>query len=408
MERFPLAPRRAPPPHPSPALPRSRRARAAPPAQFIDSGAPLQVLDLATEYKDEFIRTLRTVLPDELSRVHFSSPAGTDALDAAVKMCKMATGRRSVISFHGGYHGMGQSMLSLMGNLSKKSSVPGLMPDVYFLPYPNNYRNPFGIPGDEGDRAVMHYIQTVLDDDESGIPAPACMVIEAIQGEGGANPISDWALQELRRITKERNIPLIVDEVQAGFCRSGDFFAFEKSGIVPDVVCMSKAIGGSMPMAALAFTDELDVWKPSAHTGTFRGNQMAFACGTASINYMKEVKLWEQVRAKGENAIAKLNQLKDEVNIIGNVRGRGLMIGIELVDPSKPADHHGLPAASGQFANEVQKRCFEKGMLMETGGRADAVARVLCPLIITDEELDTCLNIFADSVRETQTKFGLN
>lgn len=142
-----------------PCLSRTALSHSLPRAQLLDSGAPLQVLDLATPEKDNFMTSLRSVLPDELARVHFCSPAGTDALDAAVKLCKIATGRRSVLSFHGGYHGMGQSMMALMGNLGTKGHLPGLMPDVYFLPYPNSYRNPFGISGPEGERAVLHYVE---------------------------------------------------------------------------------------------------------------------------------------------------------------------------------------------------------------------------------------------------------
>lgn len=330
---------------------------------------------------------------------------------------------------------MGQSTMAMMGNLGCKTPVSGLMPEVYFLPYPYEYRNPFGMNGEEGDRAVMKYIevsvharsfpltpppqcptnifsipcmlcctQTVLNDDESGITKPACVVVEAIQGEGGVHAMSDWCLQELRRITKKFDVPLVIDEVQAGFCRSGNIFAYEKSGIVPDVVCMSKAVGGSMPMAVIGFTEELDKWAPASHTGTFRGNQLSFATGTASLKYMKENRLWEKVAKQGEHLHARVSKLQQEVNTIGNIRGRGLMWGVEMVNDKKGVDHSGIPLPDGDLAAEIQLQCYRRGMLMEKGGRAGAVMRFLCPLIISDEELDRALDIFEECVKVAEEK----
>lgn len=193
----------------------------------------------------------------------------------------------------------------------------------------------FGMDPQEGEKAVMRYIETALTDDESGIPKPACVVMEAIQGEGGCGAMSPYALKEIRRITEERDIPLVLDEVQAGFCRSGDFFAYEHGGIVPDVVCLSKAVGGSLPMAVIAFQEHLNKWAPAAHTGTFRGNGLAFATGSASLEYMKEHKLWEHATKRGEQLQKFFTELQKETKSIGDVRGRGLIQGIELVDHSK-------------------------------------------------------------------------
>jgi diaminobutyrate-2-oxoglutarate transaminase len=372
--------------------------------RFLESGAPFQVLDMATPEKHAYMESLFSVLPSELSKLHFCSPAGTDVLDAAVKLCKLATGRKSVMVFHGSYHGHGTGTLAMMGNLSTKSSVPGLMPDVHFLPYPYSFRNPFGIEGEEGEKAVLKYIESVFSDAESGIPKPACVVLEAIQGEGGCGSFSPWALQQLRRITQSHNVPLILDEVQAGFCRSGDFWAFENrgSGIVPDVVCMSKAAGGSMPMAVMAYREDLDVWPAGSHTGTFRGNQIAFACGKAQTDFLRDNRMWEVAATKGARLRQHLEAIKAECPTIVDIRGRGLMLGVEFAKRDE-VDHLGLPAPDGVLASEIQRQAFRRGLIQERGGRDGAVMRFLCPLIMSDDEIDAIASLFRDAVQAAQT-----
>lgn len=340
-------------------------------------------------------------------RLHFCSPAGTDVLDAAVKLCKYATGRRTVMAFHGGYHGHGAGPLAMMGNLGAKEAMTGLMSDVHFLPYPYQYRNPFGIDGPEGETAVLKYIESVFGDAESGITKPACVVVEAIQGEGGVGALSPHALREIRRITAEAGVPLVVDEVQAGFCRSGDFWAFQNngSGIVPDVVCMSKAAGGSMPMAVMAYKPELDKWSAGAHTGTFRGNQIAFACGKAQTDYLRDNKMHERAAEKGARLMGHLESIKAESSSIVDVRGRGLMLGVEFGHKGS-LDHLGLPKHDGEVAGEVQKLALRNGMIQERGGRHGSVMRFLCPLIVEDQEIDAMADIFRKSVLQAEKSLG--
>ena len=229
--------------------------------ELIQSDAPLHTLDLTTPVKDEFVETILRHLPSELgnnAKIQFCSPSGTDATDAAIKLCKTATGRTSVISFAGGYHGMGQGPLACMGNLHAKSTVNGLMPDVHSFPYPYAYRDPFGLGGEAGVKAACNFFERTLKDPESGITKPACVILEPIQGEGGVIPAPVEFLQTVRRVTKELDIPLIVDEIQCGMGRSGKLFAFEYADIVPDVLLLSKAIGGSQPMAVVVYKKELD------------------------------------------------------------------------------------------------------------------------------------------------------
>jgi diaminobutyrate-2-oxoglutarate transaminase len=246
--------------------------------RHLSEELPLHTLDLATPTKDQFVEELFASLPPEFAsraKIQFCGPTGADAVEAALKLVKTATGRRSILAFQGGYHGQTHGTLALMGNLGPKAPLAGLMPDVHFLPYPYTYRCPFGCAVCDG-RHLSAYVENLLDDPESGIAPPAGLILEVVQGEGGSIPAPDDWLRDVRRITRERDIPLIVDEIQTGWGRTGKLYAFEHAGIVPDVVVLSKAIGGSLPLAVVVYHEDLDTWKPGAHTGTFRGNQLGW------------------------------------------------------------------------------------------------------------------------------------
>ena len=375
---------------------------------LIQSNAPLHTLDLTTPVKDEFVETILRHLPSELgnnAKIQFCSPSGTDATDAAIKLCKTATGRTSVISFAGGYHGMGQGPLACMGNLHAKSTVNGLMPDVHSFPYPYAYRDPFGLGGDAGLKAACNFFERTLKDPESGITKPACVILEPIQGEGGVIPAPVEFLQTVRRVTKELDIPLIVDEIQCGMGRSGKLFAFEYADIVPDVLLLSKAIGGSQPMAVVVYKKELDKWTAGAHAGTFRGNQLAMKAGTITLNRVSQPDFLADVVRKGDLIRSNLRDLQKRVSIIGDVRGKGLMVGTEFVDPKGQKDCIGSLPASGEIAGAVQKLCFENGLIVEKGGRNGAVMRCLCALNITDEDLSKAWKIFEKCVLEINEKY---
>ena len=376
--------------------------------ELITSDAPLHTLDLTTPVKDEFVETILRHLPSELgnnAKIQFCSPSGTDATDAAIKLCKTATGRSAVISFAGGYHGMGQGPLACMGNLHAKSTVNGLMPDVHSFPYPYDYRDPFGLGGEAGVKAACNFFERTLKDPESGITKPACVILEPIQGEGGVIPAPVEFLQTVRRVTKELDIPLIVDEIQCGMGRSGKLFAFEYADIVPDVLLLSKAIGGSQPMAVVVYKKELDKWTAGAHAGTFRGNQLGMKAGTIVLNRVSQPDFLADVIRKGDEIRAHLRELQKRVSIIGDVRGTGLMVGTEFVDPKGQKDCIGSLPASGEIAGAVQKMCFENGLIVEKGGRNGAVMRCLCALNITDEDLGKAWKIFEKCVIEIDRKY---
>ena len=375
---------------------------------LIQSNAPLHTLDLTTPVKDEFVETILRHLPSELgnnAKIQFCSPSGTDATDAAIKLCKTATGRTSVISFAGGYHGMGQGPLACMGNLHAKSTVNGLMPDVHSFPYPYAYRDPFGLGGEAGVKAACNFFERTLKDPESGITKPACVILEPIQGEGGVIPAPVEFLQTVRRVTKELDIPLIVDEIQCGMGRSGKLFAFEYADIVPDVLLLSKAIVGSQPMAVVVYKKELDKWTAGSHAGTFRGNQLAMKAGTIVLNRVSQPDFLADVVRKGDLIRSNLRDLQKRVSIIGDVRGKGLMVGTEFVDPKGQKDCIGSLPASGEIAGAVQKLCFENGLIIEKGGRNGSVMRCLCALNISDEDLSKAWKIFEKCVIEIDKKY---
>ena len=299
---------------------------------------------------------------------------------------------------------MGHGALSLTGNLNAKMKVQNLMPGVQFMPYPNSYRCPFGLGGEAGTDAACAYFERMLKDPESGVTPPAAVIIEPIQGEGGVIPAPRKFMQTIRRVTKELGIPMIVDEIQCGIGRSGQMFAFEESGIIPDVILMSKAIGGSQPMSIVVYNKDLDKWTAGAHAGTFRGNQLAMAAGTVVLRRVSDPDFLASVREKGVYITEALNQLKKEVSIIGDIRGRGLMIGIEVIDPEGKKDILGHPEASGSIAAEVQKRCFEHKLVMEKGGRNGSVMRCLCALNVSKEDINTMLGIFSSVVKEIDSE----
>ena len=370
---------------------------------LIQSGAPLHTLDLATPVKDRFVETLLSIIPEELAskaKIQFCSPSGTDATEAAIKLCKTATGRGSVIAFSGGYHGMGHGSMALTGNCNAKNHVQNIMPGVQFMPYPYSYRCPMGIGGEAGTKACIAYLERLLKDPESGVTKPAAIILEPIQGEGGVVPAPVEFLQAVRRITRELGIPMICDEIQCGMGRSGKVFAFEYADIVPDVILISKAIGGGQPLSVVVYDKALDLWGPGAHAGTFRGNQVAMAAGTVIMKRISDPEFLKEVVRKGEKMRSRFLKLKEEVSIIGDVRGKGLMLGVEFIDPNGPKDIMGNPEPGGEVALKVQRLCFDNKLIMEKGGRNGSVMRCLCPLTITDEQIDEAMDIFEKVVKE--------
>jgi diaminobutyrate-2-oxoglutarate transaminase len=367
----------------------------------LDSGAPLHVLDLATPVKDAFTTTLFETLPPQLAehgRVQFCGPAGTDAVEAAIKLARVATGRGGLLAFSGAYHGMTAAALAATGDTAVRATVGEADARVTRLPYPYDYRCPFGIGGERGAELSARWTAHLLDDPKGGVQPPAAMLLEPVQGEGGVIPAPDTWLRRMRDITAAHGIPLVVDEVQTGVGRTGTFWAVERSGIVPDIMVLSKAIGGSLPLAVIVYREELDAWQPGAHTGTFRGNQLAMAAGTATLRFVRRHALHERAEIVGSRMLSRLRGLAAHHTCIGDVRGRGLMIGVELVDTEAEPDDYGALPAAPLLAARVQQEALRRGLIIELGGRHNAVIRLLPPLTITDEQAEAVLDRLAASV----------
>ncbi|MFI1166376.1 diaminobutyrate--2-oxoglutarate transaminase family protein [Streptomyces sp. NPDC020801] len=432
--------------------------------KVLDSGAPLHALDLATPVKDAFVTELFRTLPPGLAghaRVQFCGPAGTDAVEAALKLVRAATGRSGIVAFAGAYHGMTAGALAASGHAADVR--------VARLPYPQDYRCPFGVGGTHGAELAARWTESVLDDPKSGVPLPAAVILEPVQGEGGVIPAPDDWMRRMRHITADRSVPLIADEIQTGVGRTGAFWAVEHSGVTPDVMVLSKAIGGSLPLAVVVYREDLDVWEPGAHAGTFRGNQLAMAAGTATLAHVRENRLAERAATLGSRMLSQLRALAGAYPCVGEVRGRGLMIGLELVDPhgepgprggsgphvgSAPhvgsgsqgrsgphaesgpqggSDRHAGSALDGggswgswggaegsaapgrgvapfhaspreprpaapELAAAVQRECLRRGLIVELGGRHASVVRLLPPLTISDEQAAAVLDRLADAV----------
>ena len=358
-------------------------------------------LDFPTELKDEFVSLQLSLLPEGMRdemKIQFCGPAGANAVDAALKLCKTATGRGDVIAFQGAFHGSTHSAMAVTGLVSQKTPVTNYMHGVHFFPYPYAYRSPipFG-EGSAGD-ACLQYFESVLTDPNGGVPLPAAVIMEIVQAEGGVIPASTEFVQGVRRVTDELDVPLVVDEIQTGCGRTGTWFSFEQHGITPDVVLASKALGGiGMPIAVVFYNKRLDVWGPGAHTGTFRGFQPAFAAGIAAAKIIQRDAILDNVREQGAYALARFAELQAVYECIGDVRGLGLMLGMEIVDPDTGDPDSALALA-------IQRAALENGLILELGGRGDSVVRILPPLNVSRETLDEALDILGTAIGDVAAR----
>jgi diaminobutyrate-2-oxoglutarate transaminase len=250
-----------------------------------------------------------------------------------------------------------------------------------------------------GEQGCTHctcarFSRTAVSDPEGGVALPAGMILEAVQGEGGVIPAPMHWLREIRNICDEKRIPLIIDEVQTGWGRTGTMYAFESAGILPDVVVLSKAIGGGLPLAVIVYREELDMWKPGAHAGTFRGNQLAMATGLATLEHIREHDVLNNVQTMSARFMDQLLALQVRHDFIGDIRGKGLMLGMEITDP-ECTDEMDRPKGNGELARKLQAACFAEGLIVELGGRNGAVMRLLPPLNITAVQVDAICGVLS-------------
>ena len=335
-------------------------------------------------YSNSVINKLQQTLAERLGKVCgyddyalFLINSGAEANENALKLASFYNGRTRLISFNKAFHGR----TSLAVEVTNNPKIIAPVNDCGHVTYlPLNDTEAMKAELRKGDVCAV--------------------IIEGIQGVGGIQlPTTDF-LKALREECTQTNTVLILDEIQCGMGRSGQIWAFQKAGIVPDVILMSKAIGGSQPMSVVVYNKDLDKWSAGAHAGTFRGNQLAMAAGTVVLNRISDQNFLDEVRRKGNVIKDAMLKLKSSISIIGDVRGRGLMLGVEFIDPNGNKDIMGNPEPSGEIAAEIQKRCFEKGLIMEKGGRNGSVMRCLCALTVSDSEISTMLDIFSSAAME--------
>lgn len=341
----------------------------------IMSDAVTHSLDLFTAAKARFLEAMRDIIlkPRGLDYViQFTGPTGTNAVEAALKLARKATGRSNVVCFTNGFHGVSAGALAATGNGHHRGAAGVPLYGTTRMPYDNYF------PGMDG----VAYLEQVIDDPSSGVDMPAAVILETVQGEGGTNAASMEWLRRLEKLCRAKGILLIVDDIQAGCGRTGTFFSFEPAAIKPDIVTMSKSLSGyGLPFAITMISRELDVWAPGEHNGTFRGYNHAFVTATAALeHYWRTDDFAKDVQAKGEHLRKRLETMMEKfLPHTVEVRGRGMMRGLRCADPKRAA--------------AVTKKAFEYGLIIERSGPEDEVIKFLTPLTITYAELDEGLDI---------------
>jgi len=354
-------------------------------------------LEIPTEARVNFLEKLHSILPGKLrgkAKVLLTVTGG-DACEAAISAAKHVTGRNTIVAFGGSYHGIHQGIVSLTSSRHYLESSHTVRSGVFHLPYPYSYRFPFPVQkdGDEG-KVVLRYLEDLIVDEHSGLDKPAGILVEPVQGEGGyIVPPADF-LPGLREIVDRFQIPLIIDEVQTGFGRTGKFWGCEVTGTSPDIMCVSKSVGGGIPLSLVAYKEEYDEKIPEAfHLGTYRGNPLAMAAGAASIDYIRNEDLLNHVSRLGAKAKADFEKVAESSTSVGQVRGIGFMIGNEIVQSKK------TKAPSKQAAVGMRKHMFENGLLMHTCGHYGNVLRFMAPLTINEPLLRKGLEIYSNAVK---------
>ncbi len=347
--------------------------------EYLQNDRIVHGLDKATVAKREFLKKLRDTIfmPRNMDyKVQFTGPTGTNAVETALKLARMVKGRSNILAFTNAYHGLSMGSLAVTGNSFYRDESYGLRANSAFLPFD-------GYMGKAFDS--MAYLRKLLSDQSSGVDLPAAIIVETVQGEGGIHVARDEWLQELESICREFDILLIIDDIQMGNGRTGTFFSFERAGIKPDMVVVSKSIGTGLPMSLLLMRPELDQWKPGEHTGTFRGNNLAFVAATKALEYWDSPAFADGITHKGKLFENGLNAIIEKhAKIEAELRGVGMVWGIEFSDPD--------------FASSVSEEAFARNLIIETAGANGQVLKFLPALTIEEKLIEEGLNIVDESI----------
>lgn len=345
---------------------------------YLAEDTIINALDMYTEAKASFLMALETQIlnPRHLKyKIMCCGPTGTNAVEAALKLARKNKKRTNVFAFSGAFHGMSLGSLAMTTDRTSREGAGVPLTNITFVPY-------------ENDRIdSIAYIRHILGDDHSGIELPAAIFVETTQAEGGINVSSIKWLKDLRAICDEYDILLVCDDIQVGNGRTGYFFSFERAGIVPDMVVLSKSISGfGLPMALLLMKPELDIFRPAEHNGTFRGNQLSFVGGKAGIEYFNTHNIDKEVQRKAHIVEDYLKNNVISLDKRLSYRGIGLIWGIDFA---------GIDA---QKALDCCHECFKRGLIIELAGRHDSVLKIMPALTIEDDTLMEGLNIIKESV----------
>ena len=354
--------------------------------EYLMSDGIIHSMDMYTAPKRAFFETLqeRILKPRGYDyKIMCCGPTGTNGVEAALKLARKVTGRTNIFAFMGCFHGMSMGSLSLTTERYARDGAGVPLTNVTHIPAP--YMFP--------ELDVIAYMQRLLDDDHSGISKPAALVMETVQAEGGIHPFSPEFLRACRKFCDDNGILLIVDDIQAGIGRTGTFFSFERGGIHPDMVVLSKSIGGGMPLTLLLIKPDEDIFGPAEHNGTFRGNQLSFVAGNAGLEFMLDNDLEAETQRKA--AIIEDFIVNEILPLDSRLyyRGIGFMWGIEC--DKLGGDH---------FSHAVTKACFDRKLIIERAGRDSSVVKIMPPLVIDDELLLEGMKIVKEAFVQALTE----
>ncbi|MBC2770326.1 diaminobutyrate--2-oxoglutarate transaminase [Pusillimonas minor] len=360
--------------------------------EYVADDGVVHGLDMATDAKKYFMETFERVLLKPRGwdyKMQFTGPTGTNAVEAALKLARLVKGRQNVVAFTHGFHGVSGGSLAVTANQKFRDAAGVSLANTTFVPF-DGYMGP--------DFNTIDYFERMLEDPSSGMDLPAAVIVETVQGEGGVNVATHRWLRDLEKLCRKYDMLLIVDDIQVGCGRTGSFFSFDSVGISPDIITLSKSLSGfGLPMSLVLMKPELDVWKPGSHSGTFRGNNLAFVTAAQALDsYWADNRFEKEVGRKAEIVRDRLESIVQSYPSAGlSVRGRGLIQG--LVTP-----------ADDDLANAISAKAFEHGLVIETSGANDEVLKLLPALTIEEEQLKKGLEIIERSVAEVFEARGVS
>ena len=358
------------------------------------------ITEVPTEARIKYLKTLNSVLPGKMknnSKVHMTV-TGADACEAAVSLARYNSKKPTIIAFSGSYHGIAGGIVGATSNYHYRDYAGFSSQNYVYAPYPYPYRFSSKTKPEDISKEVVERIVEMIRDPYSGVPPVGGIIVEPVQGEGGYIVPPDDFLPMLRETCDEHSIPLIIDEVQSGIGRTGKLWASEYQNVTPDIMCISKSIGGGIPISSIVYRKDFDQIPKAFHLGTYRGNPLGMAAGAAILDVVKDEQFLERVRSKGRYLLKRFQEIQDNSSIIGDVRGRGFMVANEIVANRQDK------APGTELAGKIRESLFNKGLLMHTCGHYGNAMRFMAPLTIEDDLLDTGISLFQEAIKETEVK----